>query len=426
MNFPVTNSAIAARIKGQKVVTNSARMISTFYRNLEEALDTRRVDHTLFSICQNTWQAGDAVDFSSNDVLSLGSTGILRDEFLRELSLQPQFTTGSGDFHNAETGLIMGSGYEANVAIWSTVPRPGDVIVYDTLVHASTYEGMKQSLATDQEEFQHNDVASFKRLLISILETKPLISQAKRSVIIAVESVYSMDGDICLLQELVDIAKELFPSGNAQFVVDEAHSTGVIGPKGSGLVSELGLEDEIAIRIHTYGKAMSASGAIILGKQTIKSIVVNFARSFIFSTAPSITFVAAIRSGFNLLKTGKTKTAQMRIQLLVALFLREITSRQNWEECRDMGLLSVALSNTWEEQPFLAHIVPIQTRQQYNYWLFFHLHASGFCVFPVEYPTVPRGQSRIKITFHAGNTTDHIKGLAAAIYEWVDEMIKIE
>lgn len=244
----------------------------------------RRTNHTLFSIVQNTWQVGNAVDFCSNDILSLGSSGLLRLEFMQELTRYPEFLPGSGgsrlmdgnytyleqveqeiaNFHGAEMGLIVGSGFEANVAIWTAIPRPGDVIVYDALVHASTHEGMSQSLAMKREEFRHNDVESFRSTLLSILDSQPLIKQGKRSVIIAVESVYSMDGDICPLQELVDVAREIFPGGNAQFVVDEAHSTGVIGPKGAGFVCELGLEKEIAVRLHTYGKAMSASGGMVV------------------------------------------------------------------------------------------------------------------------------------------------------------------
>jgi 8-amino-7-oxononanoate synthase len=275
---------LSTRIKGQKLNPQSTKNAPTFYRNLEEALDVRRANHTLFSIVQNTWQVGNAVDFCSNDILSLGSSGLLHTEFMDELTRYPEFTPGSGgsrlmdgnytyleqveqeiaDFHGAETGLIVGSGFEANVAIWTAIPRPGDVIVYDALVHASTHEGMNQSLAMEREEFRHNNVESFRSTLLSILDSQPLIKQGKRSVMIAVESVYSMDGDVCPLQELVDVAREIFPRGNAQFVVDEAHSTGVIGPKGAGFVCELGLEKEIAVRLHTYGKAMSASGGMVV------------------------------------------------------------------------------------------------------------------------------------------------------------------
>lgn len=91
-----------------------------------------------------------------------------------------------------------------------------------------------------------------------------------------------------------------------------------------------------------------------------------------------------------------------------------------------MGLLVIPLSDSWEEQPFVTHIVPIRSRQKYNYWLYFHLNRAEFCVFAVEYPTVPKGQGRLRVTFHAKNTEAQVEGLADAIYDWVEEMIDIE
>lgn len=273
-------SILATRIRSQKPDLRIRKTAPVFIRNLEEALDLRRANYNLFITIANIWQISDAVDFCSNDILSLGSSGQLRDEMLSELSKYPTFSPGSGGsrvldgnfsyledtekeiaiFHGAQTGLILNSGFDANVAIWTAIPRLGDVIVYDALVHASTHEGMNQSLAIARKEFDHNDVASFRSTLLSLADSQPLIKQGKRCVIVAVESVYSMDGDICPLQELVDASKEMFPEGNVQFVVDEAHSTGIIGHQGRGLVSELGLENEIAVRLHTFGKAMSAGG----------------------------------------------------------------------------------------------------------------------------------------------------------------------
>jgi 8-amino-7-oxononanoate synthase len=247
-----------------------------FYRNLEEALDTRRVDQNL--IVFRDFKEG--VDFSSNDFLSLATTGLLRDEFFEELNRHPNFRLGAtssrlldgnssymetiekeiAEFHNAEDAIIVNSGYEANGAIYTAIPRPGDAIVYDELVHASTHDGMKNSVALTRVSFRHNDVDSLEETLAYIRDTQPLIQKGERSVIISVESIYSMDGDVCPLKEFVDVAKEVFPLGNAQFVVDEAHGTGVVGKQGGGLVQELGLEKEIAIRMHTFGKALASNG----------------------------------------------------------------------------------------------------------------------------------------------------------------------
>ena len=142
-------------------------------------------------------------------------------------------------------------------------------------MHATALAGMKVSLALEQKPFRHNDVEHFVEVLENIKETMPLIKTAKRSVIIGVESYYSMDGDIAPLKELIEAAKEIFPQGNAIFVVDEAHSFGVCGPNGLGFVEELGLRDEVAIRMVTFGKALSGSGGRCSPKSTALSKRVN-------------------------------------------------------------------------------------------------------------------------------------------------------
>ena len=103
-----------------------------------------------------------------------------------------------------------------------------------------------------------------------------------------------------------------------------------------------------------------------------------------------------------------------------------MTSNKIWEEATTRGILSIPLSEEWEQQPFLSHIVPVWTRQRYSYWLVFHLLLSGICAFPVEYPTVPKGQSRVRLAFHANNTEAQVNVLVAAIGEWAQEMMDIE
>lgn len=273
--------SVITRIRCQQRQLSSTKARAPFYRNLEEAIDQRRAAHSARCIVENDWQTGDQVDFASNDILSWNATGVLRAEFLKQLEQHPDFAVGSGGsrlldgqysyiedtersiakFHAAETGLILSSGFDANVAVWSAIPRPGDVILYDALVHASTHDGIAQSLAMHKVEFPHNDVQAFHNALRSIFESQSLIRNGRRSVIVAVEGVYSMDGDICPLQELLDAANEVSQgTGNVQFVIDEAHSTGLLGPRGAGLACALGLEAQMAVRVHTFGKCMGSSG----------------------------------------------------------------------------------------------------------------------------------------------------------------------
>lgn len=271
---------LSSWMKAQKPRAPLMKDAPAFYRNLEEALDVRRADHGCFTRTMSAWKVGKASDFCSNDLLSMGASGQIRRAFLDELAQNADFNLYAGGsrlmdgnysyieeveqeiaaFHKSETALLVGSGFEANVALFSSIPRPGDAIIYDDLVHASVHDGMAHSAALCRIPFRHNDVESFRDALVSVLDSQPKIRDGSRSILVSVESVYSMDGDICPLEELLEAAKEVCPKGNAVFIVDEAHATGIIGPNGAGLVNALGLEKEIAVRLHTCGKALASTG----------------------------------------------------------------------------------------------------------------------------------------------------------------------
>jgi 8-amino-7-oxononanoate synthase len=272
----MSTSFISEWAKAQQPKAPSMRNASVFYRNLEEELDVRRAQHA----CIMLHTKEKVIDFSSTDILGLSSSGSIQKAYLDELAKYPSFQLSShgsrltdgnsklledverelAQFHGAEAALIVNTGSLGNGAIFSVIPRPGDAIVYDELIHASAHDGMKDSLALCKKSFRHNSASSLLETLTTVRDSQPQIQNGSRTVLIAVESVYSMDGDVCPLQELIEVAKEVLPSGNVQFIIDEAHSTGVIGPKGAGLVCALGLEKEVAIRLHTFGKALAASG----------------------------------------------------------------------------------------------------------------------------------------------------------------------
>ena len=294
-----------------------------FNKNLEEALDIRRKERNLITLRKRY----DNIDFSSNDFLSLATSGLLREAFLAELAKNPDFTVGStgsrlldgnhdyfenleqeiADFHGAERGLIVNSGFEGNGAIFSAIPRPGDAIVFDELVHASAHEGMRHCMAMARHSFAHNDVDAFRDVLELVHESQPMIQRGQRTVLIAVETVYSMDGDICPLKEMIEVAKEILPKGNFEFIADEAHATGVIGEKGVGLVSYLGLEKQVAIRLHTFSKALGAAGAIVLCSETCRTMLINHARQVCFTTAAAFPTLALTKAAYGLLKSGETE-----------------------------------------------------------------------------------------------------------------------
>ncbi|POR37430.1 Putative 8-amino-7-oxononanoate synthase [Tolypocladium paradoxum] len=429
---------------GQKLKAPTMKDAPPFYRNLEAALDERRAGHNLVTLHRFEHK----VDFSSNDFLSLATSGMLRKAFLEELERNPDFAVGSAGsrisdgnnayiesvegqiarFHGAEAALLVSSGYDANCAIFSAVPRPGDAIVYDELIHASVHDGMKTSLASTQIPFKHNSADSLRETLVSLKESQSLIRQGTRCVLVAVEAVYSMDGDVTPLAEIVEVVKDLFPDGNAQIVIDEAHSTGLVGKNGRGLVCALGLEKEtqIAIRLHTYGKGLGTTGAAICANSTVLNTLLNFARPVIYTTAPSFPTLAAIRAGYNLMESGETQKLQDRVQYLVRHFCESIEADPAWDEAVNAGICSIPVSQDLESRSFVTQFLPVWTRQGQNYFLTMHLHGDGYTAIPIDPPVVPRGTGRVRLIIHAGNTEDEVEGLAASICRWAQEMLDIQ
>jgi len=242
-------------------------------------LDRRRAESALrtLTICPPT-----SIDFSSNDFLSLSTSSSLRSAYLQELAGQPCFTLGSGGsrlldgnsiyaerlekdiaaFHGAPAGLLFNSGFDANSGFFACIPQPGDVIIYDQYIHASVHEGMRLSRAGVRLSFAHNTMDHFQRLLRDQIDKDPLVRCGTRNVFVAIESVYSMDGDLAPIAEFVEWVERLLPLGNGYIIVDEAHSTGVFGARGRGIVCDLGLEDKIFARLHTFGKALSCGGGL--------------------------------------------------------------------------------------------------------------------------------------------------------------------
>ena len=224
-----------------------------------------------------------SVDFSSNDFLSLSRSKALRDEYLVQFEKASEVPLGSGGsrlldgnfayvedlekdiarFHNASAGLLFNSGFDANSGMFSCIPQPGDVILYDEFIHASVHEGMRLSRASACISFKHSCVSDFDRCLQNLAANDPLVKSGRRNVFVALETVYSMDGDVAPIESILASIDRLLPNGNGHVIIDEAHSTGVYGPCGKGLVCLLGLEDRILARLHTFGKALSSGGGIL-------------------------------------------------------------------------------------------------------------------------------------------------------------------
>jgi 8-amino-7-oxononanoate synthase len=224
-------------------------------------------------------------DFTSNDYLSLSTSNHLRSRFLDKISSAPDILGSGGSrllvnarphvdlegrlkaFFNVEAALLFNSGFDANVGFFTSVPQPGDVVIYDEYIHASVHDGMRASRLDPSSliRFKHNSIMSFRLALIEAYD-KINTSGSRQSVFVAVESLYSMDGTFAPLREMVQVIEDVsFSAGDkAYLIVDEAHSTGIYGPDGKGRVAMLGLEHKVFARLHTFGKALAASGGACL------------------------------------------------------------------------------------------------------------------------------------------------------------------
>ena len=288
-------------------------------------------------------------------------------------------------FYRAPSALLFNSGYDANLGFFSSIPRRGDTIVYDELCHASIRDGIRLSFAKSYS-FAHNDLAALRAKLDRI----------QGQVFIAVESVYSMDGDQAPLVELIEVCRR----SGAALVVDEAHASGIFGEGGCGLVGALGLETEVFGRVHTFGKAFGCHGAVVVSSAAVREYLINFARSFIYTTALPPQAIASIMCAHTL--KPQLEERRRNLQRNIELFL---------DNARTEGLDLRLIPSTTQIQSLLVG-GNMQAKK-----LASALVASGFDVRPILSPTVPKGAERLRLCLHSFNSADEIGGLVKAITE---------
>ncbi|WP_296687063.1 8-amino-7-oxononanoate synthase [Flavobacterium sp.] len=342
-------------------------------------------------------KASGLVDFASNDYLGFSNSSVIFEathQYLLDHNQKQNGATGSrllsgnhtvyhtaedyiAQFHQAPAALIFNSGYDANVGFFSAVPQKGDLILYDELCHASIRDGIQLSNAKAYK-FQHNDLEDLERLLVRHPDT---------TIYIVTESVFSMDGDTPNLEELVQLAEK----HKAYVVVDEAHALGVLGEKGEGLVQSLNLQETVFARIMTFGKGLGCHGAAILGGEDLKSYLVNFARSFIYTTGLSPHSVATILTAYEQLE--KATDSQQLLKNNIAHF--------NQEKNR----LSLKPLFVRSKSAIQSAIIPGNERVK---GIAQQLQSKGFDVKPILSPTVPEGQERLRFCLHSFNSEQEI------------------
>lgn len=430
-----TRSFNATRTTHLKLFRLDFRSVSSMTRSpLEEqltvTLEKRRRSSKLRDL---KYSRTDAVDFSSNDFLSLSTNAAYRSDYLAALGEKP-FRLGStgsrlldghctfseslekdvAAFHGAEASLLTNSGFDANVSIFGCLPQPGDIIVYDELIHASVHDGMRQSRAQKRVMFKHNDVEDLRR----VLESLSAESQSN-NIFIAVESVYSMEGDLAPLQEMSSLLEDKFTDSRAHLIVDEAHATGIYGHNGAGRVSELGLEDKVSIRLHTFGKALACNGAAILCSPVMRLYLINYARPLIYTTFMSYPSLMAIYTSYDWMKRRKTTALAVHLNYLIQYLFERLQSLSVLtQSLEDQSML--VIPDDCPDSPIFA-LLSTKPRD-----LASHCQAAGFVVRALYPPTVPEGTERVRVCLHAGNTTEQIDQFVGTVRSWVEAVLKTE
>lgn len=335
---------------------------------------------------------GEQIDFCSNDYL-----GIIRNRLLR--NRPTGLHTGSGGtrilsgnyrlieeieeriaaFHNAEAALIFSSGYDANIGVLSSIPQKSDTILFDENSHPSVKDGAKLS-AAKASTFRHNDFKDLKEQLQS----------ASGNIFVFTEAIFDTDGSIAPLEKMVRLCNE----HRAHLIVNESHSVGIFGEKGEGMVHELGLEDVVFARIHGFGNACGCHGAVVMGSEQLRDYLLNFCNPLMHSTTLSEQTVATIWESYKILPQLWQERAHLNT--IISTF-----------QDADIPFKRVKSST-----PIQHLLVPgVEEVKQ----LAEQIREAGYDVRPVFYPTVPKGEERLRIVLHSFNTRGEVSWLIQAL-----------
>ena len=365
-----------------------------FPKKLQYKLDQRKANQSIRILGDRN----QLVDFSSNDYLGIARSEelfhrahdlLVSKDVINNGATGSRLLTGNfelyeelegflSDFHNGEA-LVFNSGYDANLGFFGSVPQRNDIVLYDEYVHASIRDGMQLSNARSYA-FKHNDLDDLEQKLIRY-------SKAEQTIYIVTESIFSMDGDEPDLKSLAAICQKY----EVYLVVDEAHALGIFG---KGLVQELQLESLVFARIITFGKALGCHGAAIIGGLDLKKYLINFARSFIYTTGLTPHTIATVLIAYKLLE--EPKPFSERLASNISYFIKKY---------KDLQLDGLFIKSRSAIQSCV-----ISGNEKVKQ-IAFQLKEKGFDVKPILSPTVPEGMERLRFCLHEYNTEEEIDGV---------------
>ena len=352
------------------------------------------------------------LNFSSNDYL-----GLANEPALREAAATERFGVGSGAsrlicgslaphheleealaaFKGAEAALTFSSGYATALGTIAALMGSDDAIVIDKLVHASIVDAARLSGAR-LRVYRHNDVENLEKILRSVVASLSSGSNRRR-ILIVTESVFSMDGDIAPLREIVELKDKY----GAWLMVDEAHATGLFGAQRRGLAEAFELQERIEVHMGTLGKALGTAGGYICGRRPLIDVLINRARSFIFSTAPSPALAAAATAAVRLVQSDEGETRRAAVWARVDQLKNGLVRSQVKVPVIQSAIVPIMIGG--EEQALKS----AQT-----------LKTKGVFVPAIRYPTVARGKARLRVTITAQHRPEQIEHLTSAISQCIN------
>jgi len=380
--------------------------MNSFPLNLAARLDIRKQNNALRVLPLNT----NLIDFASNDYIGFAKSRLIFEESHQVLvaaniylngatgsrllsgnhSLFEEAEIGIADFHQSESALIFNSGYDANVGFFGSVPQRADFILYDELCHASIRDGLQLSNAKSYK-YNHNDFEDLQKLI-------DRFKSENSSIYLVTESVFSMDGDCPNLEELLALSE----INKCYLVIDEAHALGVFGDRGEGLVQSLNLQEKVFARIVTFGKGLGCHGAAILGSIELKEYLVNFARSFIYSTGLSPHSIATILVAYQHLETQKEEISKLRNNIVYFNQQKKV-----------MGIAPLFVRS---KSAIQSAIIPGNEKVK---TIANQLQEKGFDVKAILSPTVPEGQERLRFCLHSYNSKEEISEVLSLLTTFV-------
>lgn len=336
-------------------------------------------------------------DFTSNDYLGYGSLVHETERDLSRSGLSSRLLRGHhavwdeveadlARWHGAEAVLMLNSGFTANEGLISTIVEPGDWVATDELNHACIVEGLRVCRPR-KFVFRHNDLNHLEEGLQAEAAKRP----PGRELFVVTESLFSMDGDRAPLREIVELAERF----GANVIVDEAHSTGCYGLRGSGIIDELGLRSRVLATVHTGGKALGVCGAYVCGSKLLKDYLVNKCRHLIFTTA----LPPAIGDWWleMLPRVQEDDAARARLHAN-ARTMHAILAERGLRVFGDSYIVPVVLGDD-------ANAVRVSRA----------LGERGFDVRAIRPPSVPQGTARLRVSIHADHPPELVRELAEAV-----------